>query len=210
MVVRLADVTGDAAARATADELGIPPDAPLLRALIPGSGLGAVWAGFQLELLGIKFTVRPGEPNPLGPAFRVGAGDDGFDLVVQVWAYIVRRQDSAVYLESLWRPDRDQTYGIRGLEHPHRKGDVVHAWRALRMIKLVQRQGRRADKTREQVVGAIHHAARTISPRQRGRLTARALMAKMGIEKSVFYEDNARFEIDWAAEARRALAEPAT
>ncbi len=107
-------------------------------------------------MLGVKFVVPPGAPNPPGPVFRAGLDERGFDLVLQGWAQLVHHEGSKVYLESRWHADRGQVYGIRGLEHPHTKVDVERMRRALGLVKLVQRQGRRVEKTRQQVVDAIH------------------------------------------------------
>jgi hypothetical protein len=119
-------------------ELGMPPDAPWQRITVPGDAFGPRWAKYTLELFGM---LVPDAPEPIPFAyFRIGTPGGG--LLVQLWQQVVRHQDTQLWGEKRWHPDRGFSVAIRGLENKHTMHEIILIRRGLGLLMRPSRTGR--------------------------------------------------------------------
>jgi hypothetical protein len=183
--------------RALRAELGMPPDAIPASMTIHGHSHGAEWDGYDVEMYGIR--IGCDQWPPPWPFFRLGP------MVTQVWYRRVTAPDSPAYLEARWHPERGESIQLKGLELVTRQSDAERALRGLRLLRLVDKRGRKPGSrtwSKERFVPALlaaYHACADRSAYETGdyAATERAVALELGISHRSFCRYLEKYQILW-------------
>ncbi len=179
-----AQLAEDHARRALMDELGMPPDAAWKRITHPGALYGNVWQDYSIEMFGMSVSLLP-RPCPW-PYWYLSAPDGHGGIVVQLWLRRVRCNDTPVYVEARWHPERGQSIDLRGLEHIRHPREAQRGLKGLALLRHVERRGRPRGTLsypdRDDFVARLERATHQIE-RRGERVTKRALAVELAVDR---------------------------
>jgi hypothetical protein len=131
------------------EELGMPSNANFVRLELDGKAFGDKGRGYFADIFGVGIQ-KPLEPDSDYPFFIILEPDGSkSDYHVQLWLQRISYENSQVYGEIRFHPDRGCAYAIKGEVQKSSREEILRAYRGFaalaRLPKLLSSAGRPLD-----------------------------------------------------------------